>query len=223
MIPKIIHQTWKDYSIPEKYKILSDEVKNLNQDFEYRFWTDDDCLKLLKSDYPKMLNKLSTCSNNGEKADIFRYCILHKFGGVYLDLDYQCFRKLSEVSELNQIDLFLCYDDELSFKYVGLHNVITNSIMGCAPGSYFFEKVLKSLESESFHKIYLRRVNGSISKIDITLSRTGPILVTNVYNAFKTNLKSVYIGPNYKFVNRHRIIKEQFGSHKCYHSWFESS
>jgi hypothetical protein len=41
-IPKIIHQTYKNYNLPETYKMCQTEIKRLHPDFEYRFYTDND-------------------------------------------------------------------------------------------------------------------------------------------------------------------------------------
>ena len=39
-IPKIIIQTWKNNEIPTKYLPLINTIKNLNPDYEYKFFTD---------------------------------------------------------------------------------------------------------------------------------------------------------------------------------------
>ena len=52
MIPKIVHQMWRDYDIPKKYKILGNYIKKENEDYKYYFWTDDTCVNLVKQNYP---------------------------------------------------------------------------------------------------------------------------------------------------------------------------
>lgn len=211
---------WRDYDIPKKYKILGNFIKSENTDYEYRFWTDHECVELLEKKYFFLLDIVKNCKNRGERSDIFRYCILHSQGGVYLDLDYKCFEKLNSIKELSNVDLFLCYDDELSFEPVGLKNVIANCFMAATPNSLFFEKVIKSLKTEMLHKIFLSNKALFTDEVDITLSKTGPLLITNVFNTYKNLLKNYYIGTNFKFINRSKIFPDQFGAHLCYHSWF---
>ena len=33
------------------------------------------------------------------KIDILRYCILHKYGGLYADIDYKCFNNFDSYIE----------------------------------------------------------------------------------------------------------------------------
>jgi len=47
-VPAIIHQTWKSKDIPEKWKAAQQSCVELHPDYEYRLWTDDDGLELIK-------------------------------------------------------------------------------------------------------------------------------------------------------------------------------
>ena len=51
-IPKIIIQTWKTNQIPLKYKEHIESVKNINKNFKFLFFTDQDIEKFLKENYP---------------------------------------------------------------------------------------------------------------------------------------------------------------------------
>jgi mannosyltransferase OCH1-like enzyme len=52
MIPKIIHQTNKNKSLPKLYQTSQRCIQNLHPDFEYKFWTDDDMYNLIKTYFP---------------------------------------------------------------------------------------------------------------------------------------------------------------------------
>jgi mannosyltransferase OCH1-like enzyme len=56
-IPKIIHQTYKNYNLPEIYKMCQTEIKRLHSDFEYLFYTDDDMDRLMKTEFPEYYEK----------------------------------------------------------------------------------------------------------------------------------------------------------------------
>lgn len=47
-VPKILHQTWKTKDLPDKWKQAQRSCIDLHPDYEYRFWTDDDALQLIK-------------------------------------------------------------------------------------------------------------------------------------------------------------------------------
>lgn len=95
MIPKTIHQIWLgNKPIPEKFKLYIDGWKQIYNDYEHILWNDDDVVKndvipdTLKDLY--FNNKLSCVF----RADILRYVILQKYGGIYLDTDFECLKKI---------------------------------------------------------------------------------------------------------------------------------
>jgi len=87
-IPKIIHQTYKNYNLPVIYKNCQNEIKRLNPDFEYRFYTDQDIDKFMKDNFQEYYDKFNELPRKIMKIDMFRYFLMYKFGGLYADLDY---------------------------------------------------------------------------------------------------------------------------------------
>lgn len=47
-VPAIIHQTWKSKEIPEKWREAQKSCIELHPEYEYRLWTDEDGLELIK-------------------------------------------------------------------------------------------------------------------------------------------------------------------------------
>ena len=89
MIPKIIHQTWRDHNLPVD-AALPESWKTHNPDWEYRFWTDADLRTFVKDEYPRMLSLYLAAEKPVQRADIARYLLLHKYGGIYADIDTMC-------------------------------------------------------------------------------------------------------------------------------------
>lgn len=92
-IPKIIHQIWLGSPFPEKYKKFQDSWKKNHPDWEYHLWTDQDI------DAFGLENRAlyDATSNYGEKSDIARYEILYRYGGLYIDTDFECVRAFNEL------------------------------------------------------------------------------------------------------------------------------
>src|SRR5688572_12561292 len=88
-IPKIIHQTWKEEAIPEKWKAYQKKVKRLHPDWEYRLWTDKDNDAFVEKEFPDFYAVYKGFSRNIMRADVIRYLIMYHTGGMYLDLDYE--------------------------------------------------------------------------------------------------------------------------------------
>ncbi len=85
-IPPIIHQIWVGGKpFPEKYKKWQKTWQSL-PGWEYKLWTDKDAEEFGLENKELYFKE----QNAGIRADIFRAEILHRYGGVYLDTDFEC-------------------------------------------------------------------------------------------------------------------------------------
>src|SRR6185369_15034321 len=92
-IPKIIIQTWKTKKLPKECEEWSLSWKKMNPDFKYMLFDDKDCYKFIHNNYKNYLDLYESLSII-EKTDLFRYLVLHKYGGVYADIDTTCFKPI---------------------------------------------------------------------------------------------------------------------------------
>jgi mannosyltransferase OCH1-like enzyme len=88
-IPLVIYQTWHSSEVPRR---MHDNIMSLlksNPEFDYRFYTDEDCLKFIKENFDDdVVSAFEMLIPGAFKADLWRYCVLYKNGGVYLDIKY---------------------------------------------------------------------------------------------------------------------------------------
>lgn len=93
-IPKIIHQIWLGSPVPESFKALQQSwIENhMGRNWMYKLWTDEDVAEM------ELYNQefYDATDNYGVKSDILRWEILYNFGGVYVDMDYECLRALDD-------------------------------------------------------------------------------------------------------------------------------
>jgi mannosyltransferase OCH1-like enzyme len=97
MIPKIVHQIWVgDKVIPEEFLSFSDKWKFLYRDFEYKLWNDNDVI--LENIIPPNIFPYYTDNTFALafKADLLRYHILQKFGGIYVDMDMEPLKRMDD-------------------------------------------------------------------------------------------------------------------------------
>ena len=121
-IPKVIHQIWLGSPYPEKYVALRDTWLALNPGWEYKLWMEEDIIAL------KLVNKkqYEKAKNYGERSDIARYEILYRFGGLYIDTDFECLRSF---------DVFHhCFDFYAGLGF-GPEFELCNGLIGAAPGN----------------------------------------------------------------------------------------
>lgn len=102
----IFHRIWfGDKLIPLEYQAYWSAWKRQFPDEEFRTWTDLDLSKLNISK-----NKIDEAKSLASKADIARYEILYKYGGIYIDCDmkpYNWFPAQEFIQEL-----IVCNEDE---------------------------------------------------------------------------------------------------------------
>lgn len=166
-IPKIIHQIWLGSKIPDRYKKLNDSFKQLNPDWEYRLWSDEDIEEF------NLINKkaFDIAGNYGMKSDIARYEIVEKFGGIYADTDFECLKPLDDFIGCSFFcGLFFSKNPEIAFP---------NGLFGSIPNN----KILKDLISG------INIIN--LSKPDDIMNATGPYyfgrIVTKYFLEDKNN------------------------------------
>jgi len=90
-IPKKIFQTHKnlDYVLL-KYKTRTGYQSwfKYNGDFEYNFYSDENSQKFIQNNFDsKVLEAYEKCPLNVMKADLWRYCVIYYYGGIYADMD----------------------------------------------------------------------------------------------------------------------------------------
>ena len=95
--PKIIHQTWKNETVPEEWKLSPEMWKKHHPEYEYRLWTDENNRNFIEERFPWFLETYDGFKYNIQRADAVRYFILYVYGGIYSDLDIEPTRSLDTV------------------------------------------------------------------------------------------------------------------------------
>lgn len=134
LIPKIIHQTYINESIPAHWIPAQKSCIELHPDYEYKLWTDAMAYDFIKNEYPWFLSTFAGYRHNIQRADAIRYFVLSHYGGVYIDLDDGCKRRL---------DPLLSYT---AFVRRTVPTGISNDVMGSIPQHPFFLRVMESLQ-----------------------------------------------------------------------------
>ena len=132
MIPKILHRMWLDKTIsnnneaPKKYDEFLATFNKHNPEFVVMFWNMDKCKELFKnSAVSKYKSIWENLPHHIQKCDMARYIILYLHGGIYIDLDFTCFRNLSPL--LNR-DLLLVKEPKEYSSGTTIHNGFIGSV-----------------------------------------------------------------------------------------------
>lgn len=97
-IPKIIHQTYVSDIVPIGLAEKINTWKNLNPDYIYCYYTDEQCRNFIRDHYSnEILKAYDTLSSRTTKSILFRCCVLYIYGGVYADISFKLFFPLDEI------------------------------------------------------------------------------------------------------------------------------
>jgi len=99
-ISKILHQTWKDTFIPAALVRFQRTWQLHHPDWAYLLWTDSDNRKFIQQHYPWFLRIYDAYPEHIMRVDAVRYFILYHYGGVYVDLDFECVKPLEPLPSL---------------------------------------------------------------------------------------------------------------------------
>ena len=143
-IPKKIFQTWevKDNKMTKDMQKIINTWKQFNPEYEYHFYDKNDRELFIKNNFSKQIYEAySRIIPGAYKADLWRYCVLYKYGGVYVDIDTIC---------MNSIDKFLFHQVEFvglidfnrdSILMEGNHN-LANGFIASIPNSKILENCI---------------------------------------------------------------------------------
>ncbi len=154
-IPKIIHQIWLGPKRPPGFFLkFRESWQKLHPDWEYRLWTDAELATL---DF-EMRDLFDASENYGEKSDILRCELLLKYGGVYVDTDFECLKSIDEL--LYKYDFFAGIEPPHEIIESSRVLLVSNALVGACPDHPILKRYKqiirerwKTAELESFTNI----------------------------------------------------------------------
>ncbi len=99
-IPRVIHQTFMRKELPSELQKNVDNIKRLNPGWTHIIYDDDDITAFIGKNYgPHILRCFERINPRYgvARADLFRYLLMYKCGGVYLDIKSTCTCPLEQV------------------------------------------------------------------------------------------------------------------------------
>jgi len=219
MIPKIIYQTWKTQNLPPNVSRLHKKMLKLNPDYEHIIYTDSQMNDYMSSntdgDLKRMFFKLQ---NIVAKADVWRYTILLNEGGVYLDIDSQINKSLTELIKLDDKAIITAERNKDLFVQWALifekgHPILSRTL----------ENIIKAVHEERFKhdhhsltvKTYASAIFDLSKEIDNKLSWGNITNKTNSVHELKNSSFRIFgVDYNDYFTFQHKYNHELRGRKK---------
>lgn len=197
-IPKIIHQTFKTGKLPLLTRWHISRFRKKNPDYVYEFYDDLRIEQFLSAEFDEEICALYKRINIGAaKADFFRYAILYKKGGIYLDIDSGINKALRQWIEPDDVAIITREGDPTLFAQWALIY---------SPGHPFLEKTIEMVLQNLKQNKYPHDVH----------KMTGPTVYTEAINAVLVNNPETHyrlLGVDY---NAYLKAKYKFGKFFLY-------
>lgn len=217
----IIHQIWFEFNIRsrstfKRLKPCRDSWSKCNPNLLHFIWKKPQIINLIKTYYLEFYDLFTKYPHEIQRCDMARCCILHRYGGLYVDMDYKCKKTFERVFELwNQHDIYCVETPNTFFK----ENIsISNSLM------------LSYTRNHMFWKMLLLEMNKAIEKyIDSSkhiqvMYTTGPAILYKTFHIYKFRYKLGILPAEYfhplSLVNREVEDEQQvYAIHYGLSSW----
>lgn len=169
-IPKKIFMTWEKHQLTDAmYNNIQEWIK-LNPDWELHLYSDDDCIQFIQSHFDNdVFEAYTNLYPTAYKADLFRYCVLYLYGGVYSDVKIVPLQPIAHILS-EDID-FLSVKDRFS-KGLEFDGYIFQTFLCAKPYHPFFKKSIDLIVENSKNNNYGND----------PLSPTGPGLIAKAIN-----------------------------------------
>ena len=139
VIPRIFHRVWVGSNpVPDEFAAYGEGWKRLHPDWDMRQWTEDNLPELFR---PEGADRRRDPT---ERSDLLRYELVRRFGGVYLDMDFECLKPIDELIE--GIDFFVGYIVADQFGEEATRRRVGSAIIGAEPGHAILERAIREAQ-----------------------------------------------------------------------------
>lgn len=191
IIPKVIHIIWLGSDpLPQNYVYYIQTWRDFHPNWEVKIWSKD---LIMKERFPDM-DLFLQARSHAEQADIIRYEILRRYGGLYIDADIECFTNFDE--------LHYKYDFYVNMEPPALNKkrvTIANNMIAAVPNHYILTQTLNNIrehwvENEKYFEDNFSNSWTSFGRSphNLAVQRTMYPLSDAVFNFLETQDQSQY-------------------------------
>jgi predicted GH43/DUF377 family glycosyl hydrolase len=129
IIPLNIFQTFHTLNFPPKIKTNIELLKNQTKEFNHFLYDDEMCSDFIKKHFDEdVFNTYTKLKVGPYKTDLWKYCALYIYGGIYLDINYYCLNDFRLI-ELTDKEYFVSDNSDSE------NGGICNTLLSCLPNN----------------------------------------------------------------------------------------
>ena len=172
-IPKIIHQVWEgrtEPKMPTRLQILARTWQEQNPNWEYHLWSGREMDELVATHFPEYLSMYQNFPYNVQRWDTIRYMMLYVYGGIYTDLDTECFQPISPI--LENVTIGFGEEPPIHTKPIRIGNAFLVSEKENSAWQTILNEILRNMVEKE-------------SAIETVMHSTGPNMINRLFDRLK--------------------------------------
>ena len=214
-IPKRIYQTWKTKNLPWGIKNVITNMMELNPSYSHYLYDDEEIDKFVLENYEgEIYNAYNMLNIGAARADLWRYLILYKYGGIYLDID---------AAILKPLDTLINREDSAIITREMFEGLFNQWILIFKKGHPLLKEIITQCVSNIKNKTsnnILHLTGCTVITNVINKFLTSPNLNNNIWNTSDDVLEQEFNDEEFEY--KCRFYKIDMGDYATYHSkYFE--
>ncbi len=168
VIPLKLHLFWHDKTLPPKMQQNVELLRETNPEFEVVVYDNEMAREYIKAHFSgggggggDVLHAYDTLIPISFKSDLFRYCVVYKEGGIYLDIKFE---PINGFKLLGLVKNTQVWGSEVA-------NLVSSGIFMSVPGNPILRRAIEMIK----YNVANRRIGGMPTSV------TGPCLLTNAF------------------------------------------
>jgi mannosyltransferase OCH1-like enzyme len=180
-IPLTIYGYWHSHEYPPGMKEAIRLVKERNPEFQYAIVTESEAHEFIRAEYPEDVSRaFRSLKPSAYKSDLWRYCVLYKRGGVYMDTKF--------ITEIPLLDI-IRQDPKVYVKDIPKWcngTSLANGFMISPPGNPVLkaciEEIIVNCKKKSYRNGFLDITGPCLLGRMARRYESGPFIYSNPYS-----------------------------------------
>ena len=218
----------------EFYENNLNSWKKFHPDWEVKLYDDDDLNDFFNTYYKKYVKKINAFNKIIFKIDIFKLLVLHKYGGIYVDMDVECLKNFDALLNNAKKSIIFGYGpyEHNNGIYKDIKLVECAIMIGKKNHPFFLELVdnikfpkIQKNQGNPVHEtgpqFLTKMIRKSKYKKDIQI--TEPILFYPINNQMSSRVPLKKILETKKILKTRKFPKESYCVHYFDGSWWKKN
>ena len=196
IIPKNVFICWSTLDLPTKMKEVLEKNQQINPDFTFHLYDDNLCREFIQTFFEEdVVDAFNRLIPGAYKADLWRLCVLFVYGGIYVDIKYQCINGFTFASVLDHEYLTL---DIPSIQWTTnkMHGIYNGFMVSKSKNPFLWKcirKIVENVRDKNYGKSCLYPTGpGLLGDIYFDVGDDFVNKMTNDFDCvFSTNLKNI--------------------------------